>query len=118
MFRSQRGVATRLQLGLCTHCYGHALNSACGDNQMLRDALDTAYEIIKLVKISPHRDATLHKIKQEMSERSPGIRALCPMRWTVRADALWSITSNYEFLQQLWVESQDLVKEIEMKCHE
>ena len=57
----------------------------------MRDALDTAYEIVKLVKKSPRRDATLQKIKQEMPESSPGIRVLCPTRWTVRADALRSI---------------------------
>lgn len=82
----------------------------------MRDALDTAYEIVKLVKKSPRRDATLQKIKQEMPESSPGIRVLCPTRWTVRADALQSIISNYEVLQRLWLESLDFVKETEMKC--
>ena len=80
----------------------------------MRDALDTAYEIVNL---SPRRDATLHKIKQEMPEGSPGIRVFCPTRRTVRAEALRSIISNYEFLQKLWVESLDFVKETEMKCH-
>ena len=80
----------------------------------MRDALDTAYEIVNL---SPRRDATLHKINQEMPEGFPGIRVFCPTRWTVRAEALRSIISNYKFLQKLWVESLDFVKETEMKCH-
>ena len=37
-----------------THCYGHVLNLACGEttkkSKVMRDALDTAYEIVKLVK--------------------------------------------------------------------
>ena len=51
-----------------THCYGHALNLACGDAvktcSIMKDALDTSYEVIKLVKKSPRRDAALQKIKK------------------------------------------------------
>ena len=40
-----------------THCYGHALNLAAGDtikkNKLLRNALDTTFEISKLLKYSP-----------------------------------------------------------------
>ena len=50
-----------------THCYGHALNLACGDtikkSSVIRDAVDTAYKIVKLVKKSPCCDAKLHKIQ-------------------------------------------------------
>jgi len=35
---------------------------------------------------------------------SPGIRVLCPTRWTVRADSLASITKNYTVLQSTWEE--------------
>ena len=44
-----------------THCYGHALNLAASDtvkmNRILRDTLDTALEILKLLKYSPRQDA-------------------------------------------------------------
>lgn len=58
MSGSRGGVATKLQQeeprAVYTHCYGHALNLACGDtikkSKVMRDALDTAYEIVKLVK--------------------------------------------------------------------
>ena len=74
-------MATRLQQeeprAVYTHCYGHALNLPCGDtikkSKVMRDALDTAYEIVKLVKKSPRRDAILQKLRQEMPEGSPGI---------------------------------------------
>ena len=79
-----RGVANKLQQeeprAIYTHCYGHSLNLACGDmikkSKVKRDALDTAYEIVKLVKKSPRRAAMLQKLKQEMPEGSPGVRVL------------------------------------------
>ncbi len=49
-----------------------------------------------------------------MPADSPGIRVLCPRRWTVRAQALQSILANYEVLQLLWEESLDFVKDTEM----
>ena len=43
-----------------THCYGHALNLACGDTikkcRTMKDALDINHEIIKLIKKLPARD--------------------------------------------------------------
>lgn len=81
----------------------------------MRDTLDTSYELIKLVKKSPRRDAMLQNLKEQMSENSPGIRVLCPTRWTVRAQALQSIIANYEALQMLWEESLDVVKDTEIR---
>ncbi len=123
MSGSRGGVAVQLQKeeprALYTHCYGHALNLACSDAvkncKVMRDALDTTYELIKLVKKSPRRDSTLQKLKEQMPEDSPGIRVLCPTRWTVRAEALHSILANYEVLQMLWEESLDFVKDTEMR---
>ena len=77
-----------------THCYGHSLNLACGDAikhcKLMWDALDTSYEIIKLIKKSPAREVIFKKLKAEMDTDSPdaGIRVLCPTRWTVRAASL------------------------------
>ena len=123
MSGSRGGVATLIQReeprAVYTHCYGHALSLACGDAikncKLMRDALDTSYELIKLIKKSPRRDATFQKIKEQMPEDTPGIRVLCPTRWTVRAQALQSIIANYEALQMLWEESLDFVKETEMR---
>ena len=123
MSGSISGVATKIleeePRALYTHCYGHALNLACSDAmkgcKLMRNALDTSYEIVKLVKKSPRRDAMLQKLKTEMQEDSPGIRLLCPTRWTVRAQALQSIISNYEVLQELWQQSIDVTKDAEMR---
>ena len=57
----------------------------------------------------------LQNLKQKMPEDCPGIRVLCPTRWTVRAKALESILHNYELLYKLWEESLDIVKETEMR---
>ena len=81
----------------------------------MRDALDTSYEIIKLVKKSPRRDAILQRLKEQIPEESRGIRVLCPTRWTVRAQALQGIIVNYQVLQMLWQELLDFVKETEMR---
>ena len=105
-----------------THCYGHALSLACSDaikvfkiNELMRNALDTSYEIVNLIKKSPCRDAILQKLKAEMPESSPGIRVLCPTRWTVRAQAVQSIIANYEALEELWPQSMDIVRDADMR---
>lgn len=103
-----------------THCYGHALNLACSDTirqcKLVRDALDTTHEITKLVKKYPCRNATFKRLKEEMASDSPGIRILCPTRWTVRAQALKSITDNFSVLSEFWDESLEHVKDTEMKA--
>jgi len=103
-----------------THCYGHALNLACADTikkcKVMKDALDITHEITKLIKNSPARDRCFEKIKSELAPDTPGVRVLCPTRWTVRAEELQSILGNYTALQELWVESLDKVKDTEMKA--
>ena len=47
---------------------------------------------------------------------TPGIRVLCPTRWTVRADSMKSIVDNYNVLNELWAESLEHVKDTEMKA--
>ena len=91
---------------LYTHCYGHSLNLAMCDTmkkcKLTRDALDTAYEISKLIKFSPKRHHMFEELKQHFSPDNPGFRVLCPTRWTVRAESLKSILENYTALQELW----------------
>ena len=118
------GVVTRLcsaePRAVFTHCYGHSLNLACSDAikqcKLMQDALDTTHEITKLIKKSPARDAIFKRLKEEMASDSPGIRVLCPTRWTVRANALKSILDNYNVLLELWAESLERVKDTEMKA--
>ena len=84
------------------HCFGHLVNLATGDcirnNRVLKDALDNAYEIIKLIKKSPKREAIFKRMKKEFGDTSTGIRSLCPTRWTVKAISIESIIDNYTML--------------------
>ena len=120
MMAQQPRVATSLEWqrscckrnpGLYTHCYGHALYLACGDTikkcKVMNDALDTTHEITKLIKKSAKRGAIFERLKAEMAPDTPGVRVLCPTRWTIRAEALQRMLNNYEVLQDLWIESLD-----------
>ena len=103
-----------------THCYGHSLNLACMDtiksSKVMQEALDITAEITKLVKLSPRRGTIFQRLKDELAPLDPGIRVLCPTRWTVEAEALKSIVDNFEVLQHLWEESVEYVKESEMRA--
>ena len=65
MSGSKSGVVTRMcaaePRAVFTHCHKHSLNFACGDAikhcKLMRDALDTSYEFIKLIKKSPAHEA-------------------------------------------------------------
>ena len=117
MSGAKKGVAAIIMQeesrALYTHCYGHALNLAVADtvkqSKICRDALDTAFEITRLIKFSPKRNAAFDKIKASTHEDdgcpSPvGIRTFCHTRWTVRGDAIESILLNYSTLRTLWEE--------------
>ena len=75
----------------------------------IRNALETTYEIIKLIKHSPCREGIIKEIKSASDatgdNHSPGVRVLCPTRWTVHADSLSSIMCNYASLQHTWEEA-------------
>ena len=124
MAGARGGVAAKIQQleprAVFTHCYGHALNLSVSDtvkqSVAMRDCLDTCYEIIKLIKFSPMRDARLKSMKEETGSDAPSIRTLCPTRWTVRAQSLASIIGNYQELQQLWEEAPLAVSDTAMKA--
>ena len=114
---------------LLTHCYCHALNLAVGDTvknvPLLKETLEDAYELTKLIKYSPKRQAALKNKQQELkidnlnlpvdstspdTEEFSKLRLFCPTRWTVRPRALQSISSNYKAILEmlLWcIESQN-----------
>ncbi|XP_066265791.1 zinc finger MYM-type protein 1-like [Branchiostoma lanceolatum] len=101
------GVATRIKTeepaAVPVHCWAHSLNlclqDTCRQIAVLRDALDLAREIDRLINYSPKRK-TLFNINQQASgdETPSSIKPLCPTRWTVRTAAIESILSNYTTL--------------------
>ena len=93
---------------LYMHCYGHALNLAVGQtvkqSKICCEALEVAFEITKLIKFSPKRNAQFNRIKADVAEEdscSAGIRTFCPTRWTVRGNSIGTILENYNILAQL-----------------
>ena len=115
--REIKGIEPR---ALYLHCYGHSLNLAVADTlksiKVMSDVLDHALEICKLLKFSPRRDAIFHKLKEEISPQVPGLRNLCPTRWTVRAASLESIRVNFETLEATWEEAVSVVRESDVKA--
>ena len=77
--------------------------------KVMKDALETTHEITKLIKYSPRREGIFQRVKSMSDVNSPGIRVLCPTRWTVRAEALASISNHYDSLQKIWEESLEVV---------
>ena len=59
------------ECALYTHCYTHSINLAVGDTMkvwpVLKDTIDNTYELTKLVKMSPKRDAKLHSIQWKIT---------------------------------------------------
>ena len=115
MAGSKHGVAAQLlkeePRALLTRCYCHALNLAVADamkqSKVCRDALDTAFEISKLIRVSLKRNAAFDCIKienpaEEESKPSHGTHSFCPTRWTVCGNAIESILYNYDALKRLW----------------
>ena len=104
------GIATQIckeePHAMFSHCYVRPLNLAASDtvkkNMILSDTLDTAFEISKLLKFSPRRDALFSKLKDEIAPGTPSFRTLSTTCWTVRATSLESILENYSVFQALW----------------
>ena len=85
-------------------------------SRVMRDALDTTYEMSKLVMYSPKRDSLFEKLKQELAPETPDFRTLCPTQWTVRANSLQSVLDNYVVLQDLWEESYSETKDTDIRA--
>ena len=110
MAGAKAGVATKITAleprAVFTHCYGHALNLSVGDtikqSPAMKDCLETCFEVVKLIKFSPKREAILRELKEEIGSDAHSVRTMCPTRWTVRAESLASIIANYDNIQLLW----------------
>ena len=81
----------------------------------MQDALNTTYGITRLVKFSPKRQAIFVQEKATTSPTTPGIRLLCPTRWTVRADVLKSVLDNYSALISTREQSSEETRDPELK---
>ena len=81
-----------------THSHGHSLSLTVKDTvkdcQLLSHTMDTAKELVVLIKCSPKREAILGDKKENKKEEScseervSSILKLCPARWTVKGSML------------------------------
>ena len=66
------------------HCYAHRTSLAVSDTvkkcPLMRDVLNYAIEIVKLVKLSPKREKELQLIKESKQDESSGITTFSPTR--------------------------------------
>ena len=118
MMGHKTGVAKRIQdlqpKAYPTHCHGHSLSLSVKDTtkncKLLSDTMDTAKEIVSLIKFSSKRENLLGEIKENLEgpeSEAKGILGLCPTRWTVRARCFQRILDNYAALLQEWTISLD-----------
>ena len=101
-----------------THCYGHALNLEVGNTvkkfKLMRSCLGAVFEITKLIKKSPKRDAIFQKLKHDLATDTPSFCVLCPTRWTVCTASPQSMLDNYEVLLGVGGESMNSQIDSEM----
>ena len=83
------------------HCLNLAVQDTCRSIKIMRDTFDTILELSKVFKCGAKKKAMLLKIKAELSPKTPGIKPLCPTRWTVWAESLRSLVLNYEVIQSV-----------------
>ena len=113
MLEHKTGVAKRIQEvqpnAHATHCHGHSLSLSVKDTvkncTLLLNTMDTAKEVVTLIKFSPKRERLLEDIKENLDEQpaTGGVISLCPTRWTVRASCFHRIIDNYSALLQEWI---------------
>ena len=71
-----------------------------GNVAVVKEALDTTFDLRKLLQYSAKRMAEFEQLKKEIAPNEPGFRTLCPTRWTVRAASLHGVLANYEVLRE------------------
>ena len=93
MSGSRNGVAKQNmdkdKCALYTHCYGHALNLTVSNtvkqSKVCKDALETAFEVTRLVKFFPKQNAALKKFVLVYRRLIPALLAFAP---SARPDGL------------------------------
>jgi hypothetical protein len=82
------------------HCVAHCLDLAIHDviNQcaVIGNCMSFVKEIIDFIRRSPKRLAILKEISNQMVVPCTSLTALCPTRWTMRAESYHSLLKNYE----------------------
>ena len=109
-----RGLAKRVEAdeasAIPVHCFAHCLNlclqEAARRCSIIRDSLGLVNDISKLIRNSPKRALVFSRMQRQLSPEAPGLKPLCPTRWTVRTGAIHSVLENYEALVAAFDEMQ------------
>ena len=113
----KKGVATQIReevpAALPVHCFAHSLNLCLQDAakkiKLLRDALETVREIVKLINFSPKRK---HLLSTKLcNDEGVTLKPLCPTRWTVRTGAIDAVLKDYTILM-------DTMEEVSRTTHD
>ena len=85
------------------HCNAHWINLCLQDLarklKPVRDAIDLAQKLGKLITFSQNQAGLFVEKKEEFISCSTTIHMLCETRWTVRHGCITAILENYEALQ-------------------
>jgi hypothetical protein len=84
--------------------------------KVMEKCLETVHEITKLIKQSPICDSIFKNIKHDVSNDGPGIRLLCPTRWTVRAESRTPVSENFITLQKTWDATREATKDTDVRA--
>ena len=86
------------------HCAAHSLNLCLQDCstqcKSVRDASSMTTEISTIIRSSPKRLAQFRHLQEELSPGVPGLKPLCPTRWTVRTESLHAVIKNYPIIMK------------------
>ena len=77
------------------HCLNLCLQECASSCQCVREALALTSELASLIRASPKRLGLFEHIQSDLSPDSPGLKPLCPTRWTIRTAALNAVIKNY-----------------------
>ena len=77
------------------HCLNLCLQECASSCVCVREALALTSELNTLVRASSKRLRLFARIQNDLAPGNPGLKPLCPTRWTVRTGALDSVIKNY-----------------------
>ena len=106
MLGLKSGVAKRIQdvqtKAHSTHCsLSLSVKDTVKNCKLLLNTMDTAKEVVTLIKFSPKLECLLGDIKEFLDEQP--VISLCATRWTARASCFHRIIDNYSALLQEWI---------------
>ena len=105
----QAKVMAVAQSAYFVHCNAHNLNLAFQDSVSelpnCRDAISLVKDIVTSIRDSPKRMAFFTSLQDTTA---PGLRPLCPTRWTMRISSVSALLANYKSVVEFLVDSVQL----------